>query len=61
MRPIHLPKEERSTGIVLTGEDLLVLTQIYLHFNMRAPSIHENGKNSLKIKVLFLQVYLQSE
>lgn len=37
----HLPKEGRWTGIVLKSEDLLVLSQIYIHSSMRSPSIHE--------------------
>ena len=38
---IRLPKDEQWTGIVLKGEDLLLLSQIYIHGSMRAPSIHD--------------------
>lgn len=39
--PLHLPKSNLTNGIVLKGEDLLVLHQLYIHSSMRAPSIHE--------------------
>lgn len=39
--PYRLVKNEKWNGIILKGEDLLVLQQIYIHSSVRAPSIHE--------------------
>lgn len=37
----RIKKNKKWIGIILKGEDILVLHQIYIHFSMRAPSIHE--------------------
>lgn len=39
--PIYIPKETTKPGIILRGEDLLILHQIYIHSTMRSTSIHE--------------------
>lgn len=39
--PYRLVKDDRWNGIILKGEDFLILHQIYIHSSMRAPSIHE--------------------
>ncbi len=41
---IKVKKTTRYTGIVLKQDDLFVMTQLYLHISMRAPSVHDMYK-----------------